>query len=60
MQLTLQSEQTGEVVVIRARGRIVSGEDAQFLQHEVEKLMVSSLGPRIYAHLHDMRDKGEK
>jgi anti-sigma B factor antagonist len=38
MQLTLQSQSTGDVVVVRCRGRIVSGEEAQFLQREVEKL----------------------
>ena len=38
MQLTLQSYNTGEVVVVRCCGRIVSGEEAQFLQREVEKL----------------------
>lgn len=38
MQLSLQSENKGDVVVIRCRGRIVSGEEAQFLQREVEKL----------------------
>lgn len=37
MQLTLESHNTREVV-IRCRGRIVSGEEAQFLQREVEKL----------------------
>ena len=52
MQLTLQSEQTGEVVVIRARGRIVSGEDAQFLQHEVEKL--TSLTKQVVLQLADV------
>jgi len=29
------------------------------VEREVEKLMVSSLGPRIYAHLHDRDDKHE-
>jgi type IV pilus assembly protein PilZ len=29
------------------------------VEREVEKLMVSSLGPRIYAGLHDMGDKRE-
>jgi anti-sigma B factor antagonist len=38
MQLTLQSHNTGDVVVIRCGGRIVSGEDVQFFQREVERL----------------------
>ena len=38
MQLTLQSHTERDIVIIRSRGRIVSGEDAQFLQREVEKL----------------------
>jgi hypothetical protein len=29
------------------------------VEREVEKLMVSGLGPRIYARLHDMGDKSE-
>jgi type IV pilus assembly protein PilZ len=29
------------------------------VEREVEKLMVSSLGPRIYARLHDLGDKHE-
>jgi type IV pilus assembly protein PilZ len=35
-------------------------EQQEQVEHEVEKLMVSSLGPRIYAHLHQMSEKGEK
>lgn len=38
MQLTIQSETVGEVVVVRCRGRIVTGEEARFLQEQVEKL----------------------
>jgi anti-anti-sigma factor len=38
MQLTLQSQNVGEVLVIRCRGRIVSGDEVRFLQLEVEKL----------------------
>jgi anti-anti-sigma factor len=38
MQLTLQSQSTGEVVVIRCSGRIVSGEESRLLQREVEAL----------------------
>jgi len=37
-----------------------SPQQQEQVEREVEKLMVSSLGPRIYAHLHDMRDKNEK
>src|SRR5271154_1071649 len=38
MQLSLQSRNVGEVVVIRCHGRIVSGDEVRFLQLEVEKL----------------------
>ncbi len=38
MQLTLQSQKVGEVVVVRCRGRIVSGDEVRFLQLELEKL----------------------
>jgi len=38
MQLTLQAHNTGDVVVVRCRGRIVSGDEARHLQSEVEKL----------------------
>ena len=38
MQLTLQSHNTGDVVVIRCGGRIVSGDEVQLLQREVERL----------------------
>ena len=38
-QLILQVHNTGDVVVVRCRGRIVSGEEAHLLQSEVEKLM---------------------
>jgi anti-anti-sigma factor len=38
MQLTIQSETVGEVVAVRCRGRIVTGEEAKFLQAEVERL----------------------
>jgi anti-sigma B factor antagonist len=38
MQLTLQSQMAGDVVIIRCQGRIVSGEEVRALQHEVEKL----------------------
>lgn len=38
MQLTLQGQNTRDVIVIRCSGRIVSGEEAKFLQSEVNKL----------------------
>jgi len=38
MQLTLKSETVGEVIVVRCRGRFVAGEEAQFLQAEVQRL----------------------
>jgi anti-anti-sigma factor len=42
MQLTIQSQNAGDVVVIRCRGRIVSGEESRFLQREVEALTQES------------------
>ncbi|MGA9883916.1 MAG: anti-sigma factor antagonist [Candidatus Acidiferrales bacterium] len=38
MQLTLQSRNAGDVIVVRCRGRIVSGEETQFLQRDMQKL----------------------
>lgn len=38
MQLSLQSETLGDVVVIRCRGRIVSGDEARTLQAEIDRL----------------------
>jgi len=38
MQLTLQTQHAGDVVVVRCRGRIVSGDEVRFLQLELEKL----------------------
>jgi anti-sigma B factor antagonist len=38
MQLTLQSQTLGDVVVIRCHGRIVSGDESRQLQAEIEKL----------------------
>jgi type IV pilus assembly protein PilZ len=35
-------------------------EQQEQVEREVEKLMVSSLGPRIYARLHDLGDKHEE
>ncbi len=37
MQLTLEHHDTGDAIVIRCRGRIVTGEEAKLLQAEVEK-----------------------
>jgi anti-anti-sigma factor len=37
MRLTLQSQLTGDVVVIRCRGRIVAGEEADALEAELER-----------------------
>jgi len=37
MQLILQSQNAGDVIVVRCRGRIVSGDEARQLQSEVEK-----------------------
>ena len=38
MQLDLQGQTVGDVVVLRCRGRIVSGDEARQLQDEIEKL----------------------
>jgi anti-sigma B factor antagonist len=38
MQLTLQTQHVVDVVVVRCRGRIVSGDEVRFLQLELEKL----------------------
>ena len=38
MQLILKNETLGEAVVVRCRGRIVTGDEAQFLQGELDKL----------------------
>ncbi len=37
MQLTVETQNVGDVVVVRCRGRIVSGDEARFLQLELEK-----------------------
>src|ERR1700733_271808 len=37
MQLSVESENVGDVVVVRCRGRIVSGDEVRFLQLELEK-----------------------
>jgi len=42
MQLTLQSHMVNEVVVVRCRGRIVTGDEARFLQSELDRLIESS------------------
>lgn len=38
MKLILQSQRVGDVIVVRCRGRIVSGEEADHLQRELERL----------------------
>ena len=38
MQLTLQSQTVGDVVIIRCKGRILTGEESRHLQQEIEKL----------------------
>jgi anti-sigma B factor antagonist len=38
MQLTLQTQTKGDVVIIRCKGRIVSGDESRHLQHEIERL----------------------
>lgn len=38
MQLILQGQSAGDAIVVRCRGRIVSGDEARFLQSEIEKL----------------------
>ena len=38
MQLSLQSQTRNDVVVIRCKGRIVSGDEARHLQQEIERL----------------------
>jgi len=38
MQLTLKSETLGKVVLVRCRGRIITGEEAQILQSELDQL----------------------
>jgi len=37
MQLNIQSQTAGDIVVLRCRGRIVSGDEARHLQSEIEK-----------------------
>jgi len=43
MQLIVQSQTVGEVVVVRCHGRIVTGEEAQFLQSELDNLTQTQL-----------------
>ena len=38
MQLEIQSQTAGDVVVVRCRGRIVSGDESRHLQGEIERL----------------------
>ncbi len=51
MQLILQSEHKEDVVVVRCRGRIVSGEEARFLQSEVERLTGLTLTKKVVLQL---------
>jgi anti-sigma B factor antagonist len=51
MQLILQSEHKTDVVVVRCRGRIVTGEEAQLLQREVEKLTQLTLTKKVVLQL---------
>lgn len=51
MQLTLQTEHVGDVVVVRCRGRIVTGEEAQLLQREMEKLAEVTLSKKFVLQL---------
>ena len=58
---TRQDDYAGEVSEPGMGIRFIYKDDDQreLVEREVEKLMVSSLGPRIYARLHDMGDKHE-
>jgi anti-anti-sigma factor len=38
VQLTLQSQTVGDVVVIRCKGRLLTGDESRHLQQEIEKL----------------------
>jgi anti-anti-sigma factor len=51
MQLILQSEYSADVVVVRCCGRIVSGEEAQLLQREMEKLTERTLSKKVVLQL---------
>jgi anti-anti-sigma factor len=52
MQLTLQSHTVGEVVIMRCRGRIVSGEEVRFFQNEIERL--TDLSKNVVLQLADV------
>jgi anti-anti-sigma factor len=49
MQLTITNQTLGDVVVIRCKGRIVSGDEARHLQAEVERL--TALTKNVVLHL---------
>jgi anti-anti-sigma factor len=49
VQLTLQTQNVGSVVVVRCRGRIVSGDEVRFLQLELEKQ--TDLTKNVVLHL---------
>jgi len=51
MQLALKSEAVGEALIVRCRGRIVTGEEAQFLQSELDKLTQAHLTRNIVLNL---------
>lgn len=51
MQLTLRNEGIGDVIVVRCRGRIVTGDEAQFLQTELDKLTQAHLAKRVILNL---------
>src|ERR1700686_918832 len=49
MQLSLQNQKIGDIVVIRCQGRIVVGTEITSLQHELEKL--TQLTKKVVLHL---------
>ncbi len=51
MQLIVQSQTVGEVVVVQCHGRIVTGEEAQFLQSELDKLTQTQLTKNVVLNL---------
>jgi anti-anti-sigma factor len=51
MQLALKSEAVGEALIVRCRGRIVTGEEAHFLQSELDKLTQAHLTRNVVLNL---------
>jgi anti-anti-sigma factor len=49
MQLSLQSQTVGDVVIIRCKGRVVSGDESRHLQQEIERL--TPLTKNVVLHL---------